>query len=91
MKYNSRKKWALSDLFCVKVISVKASRKKLGENIKRIRQTQGASQKQLAFESGVTRELISQIERGQTNVTHDVLHSIAAALDVQVKDLYDFR
>lgn len=74
----------------MKVISATASRKKLGENIRKIRQEQKATQEQLAFEAGVTRELVSQIERGQTNVTHDVLHAIAAALGVQTKELYEF-
>lgn len=72
------------------MLSVTASRKKVGENIKRIRLEQGASQKQLAFEAGVSRELISQIERGQTNVTHDVLHAVAGALAVPMKELYEF-
>lgn len=74
----------------MKAISATASRKKLGENIRNIRIEQDTSQEQLAFEAGVSRELISKIEWGKTNVTHDVLHAIAAALAVPMKELYEF-
>ncbi len=75
----------------MKTISAKASRKKLGENIRKARKIQGISQKQLGFEAGLSRELVSQIESGKTNLTHDTLHSIAVALDVDIQELFDFE
>ncbi len=59
-------------------------------NIRRARKNQGISQQQLGFEAGLSRELVSQLESGKTNVTHDTLHAIAVVLDVGMKELFDF-
>lgn len=75
----------------MKALSAKASRKKLGARIRKVREDQELSQKQLAFEANISRYLVIQIEQGETNLTHDTLHAIAVALDVEIKGLFDFE
>lgn len=58
----------------------------LSENLKRIRESQGLSQAKLAQNSGVSQQLISQIERG-INTTTKELPKLAASLSVTVADL----
>jgi len=74
----------------VKSITAQALRKKLGQRVKEIRRKQKISQKQLAFESGLSREVVYRLELGTQNVAVDTLLSIAKALDVHVKEFYDF-
>lgn len=68
----------------------KKARKQLGAKIRQLRKAQKISQAQLAFECGLSRQEISYLESGLQNVTLDTLLSIAAILDVRVKDLLDF-
>ncbi len=57
-------------------------RKRVGINLKRLRQNRGLSQEELAFESGLHRTYISGVERGVRNPTVRVLEEIATALKV---------
>ncbi len=57
-------------------------RKRVGVNLKRLRQDSGLSQEGLAFESGLRRTYISGVERGVRNPTVLVLEKIAATLKV---------
>ena len=65
-------------------------RVKLGQNIKRIRKERGLSQEDCAFESGLHRTYVSDIERGNRNPTVTVIGKIALALKVEPKDLLDW-
>ncbi|MGY4480144.1 transcriptional regulator with XRE-family HTH domain [Bradyrhizobium sp. USDA 3364] len=47
------------------------------------------SQRDLANQAGVRQALVSQIERGEANVTIDSLLKIAVALSVSLTDLLD--
>ena len=64
-------------------------RKRVGVNLKRLRQDSGLSQEELAFESGVHRTYISGVERGVRNPTILVLEQIAAALKVPAAELLE--
>ncbi len=64
-------------------------RKRVGINLKRLRQDRGLSQEELAFESGLHRTYISGVERGVRNPTVLVLEEIAAALQVPAAKLLD--
>lgn len=64
--------------------------KKLGKRIKQTREGQNISQEQLSFESSIPKIQIGRIERGQVNTTISTISAIARALDVEIKDLFDF-
>ena len=57
-------------------------RRRVGINLKRLRQERGLSQEALAFECGLHRTYISGVERGVRNPTVLVLEEIATALKV---------
>jgi transcriptional regulator with XRE-family HTH domain len=57
-------------------------RRRVGRNIKELREDRGWSQEELAFESGLHRTYISGVERGVRNPTVIVLDRIAIALGV---------
>ncbi len=52
----------------------------VAEAVKRARKAAGLSQEELAFEAGLDRTYISQVERRKRNVTIVVLAKIAKAL-----------
>lgn len=60
---------------------------KLGNKVKQIRQKKTLSQEELAFESGLHRTYISDIERGSRNVSIKNIEKIAKALGVSLKEL----
>ncbi len=64
-------------------------RKRVGINLKRLRQDLGLSQEELAFESGLHRTYISGVERGVRNPTVLVLEEIAKALKVPAAKLLE--
>ncbi|MBU6464278.1 MAG: helix-turn-helix transcriptional regulator [Bradyrhizobium sp.] len=53
----------------------------VAETVRRARKAAGLSQEELAFEAGLDRTYISQVERGKRNVTIVVLARIAKALE----------
>ncbi len=63
---------------------------KLGQKIKLLREKQGITQQQLAFESEIPRNQIGRIERGEINTTIKSMTLIANALGIHVKSLLDF-
>lgn len=50
-------------------------------NIRRARKRAGLSQEELAYEAGVDRTYVSQVERRQRNLTIAMLAKLAAALN----------
>jgi transcriptional regulator with XRE-family HTH domain len=62
-------------------------RRRVGLNVRRIREQRGWSQEELAFESGLHRTYISGVERGIRNPTVTVLEKIAVALSVPAERL----
>jgi len=61
-----------------------------GKRIQRLRQARGISQEELGFISDLHRTYISDVERGARNISLDNISKIAMALDVALKDLFDF-
>ena len=68
--------------------NLRAVRLRVGRNVEHLRRVRGWSQEKLAEMSGRTNKIIGQVERGETNVTIDILTSIAAGLSVNVADLF---
>ena len=79
----------------MKFASVKTTDKKflkaLGKRIKELREEQNISQDQLAYECGKHRTHINRIEKGKINTGIINLVHLAKALDVNVKELLEFK
>lgn len=62
--------------------------KRIGRNVRRLREAKGLSQEQLAFEADMHRTYVSGIERGVRNPTATVLQRLAAALNCAIGELF---
>ena len=67
----------------------KSVRLRLGRNVQQFRRLRGFSQEHLAERAFTSLKGIGRIERGEVNVTIDVLTRIAASLGVDVCDLLE--
>lgn len=65
------------------------NQKPFGEQVKRLRAAQGWSLERLSSASGVSRSMLSQIERDRVNPTVAVAQRIAAAFEVSLGSLVD--
>lgn len=64
--------------------------KKFGLKIKELRAKKKISQEKLAFLAGLHRTYVSDIERGNRNVSLINMEKLANALKADIKDLVDF-
>lgn len=64
-----------------------AERIKLGKRIKELRQAKELTQIQLAAKIGIDRSYLGFIERGERNVSFDIMADIAKALGVGMSEL----
>ena len=64
--------------------------KMFGAKVKKYRLEQNITQAQLAFESGMPREQIYRIEKGQVNISLKKVDAIAQALNIHPKELFEF-
>ena len=64
--------------------------KKFGENLKQVRLSKKFSQETLAFTADIPISQIGRIERGEINTTISTVKVLAEALNVSVKDLFNF-
>lgn len=64
---------------------------KFGAKLRYIRMSKKLSQLQLAEKAELNFNFIGQIERAETNPTLKTIMTIAEALEMDVKDLFDFR
>ncbi|MGE5282559.1 MAG: helix-turn-helix domain-containing protein [Chloroflexota bacterium] len=63
------------------------AQRSLGKAIRELRHKKGASLEMLASEAGITRNMLSLIERGQGNPSWVTVRGIASALDMSVSEL----
>ena len=63
------------------------SRQRVGTNIRRVRTEQGMTQEALALRSGVTRNVLIDVEFGRRGLLYERLFDIAEALQVSICDL----
>jgi len=64
-----------------------AELQELGRRIRAARAALDLSQEELAYESDIDRSYIGGVERGERNITFNVLCKIAAALQCDVAEL----
>lgn len=62
-------------------------RKQVGDKVRQIRKEKGFSQEELAFRAGLHRTYISDIERGDRNISIKNIEKIAKTLEVAPSDL----
>lgn len=62
---------------------------RIAERVRELRRTRGLTLDALAERSGVSRSMISVIERGQASPTAVLLERLAAGLDVSLASLFD--
>lgn len=58
-----------------------------GRRVREVRHERGWTQEQLAFEAGVKRAYLSEVENGHRNVSLDVVEKLAQALGVTADQL----
>jgi transcriptional regulator with XRE-family HTH domain len=64
--------------------------KRFGAKLAYVRKSRKLSQMKLAEIVDMNFNYIGQIERGEANVTIKTMHILANALDIELKDLFDF-
>ena len=60
----------------------------LAHNILRLRTARGWTQERLAFEAGIARSFVGDLERQERNVSVDTLQKLTVALGVRAVDLF---
>lgn len=63
----------------------------LGKRIAELRSKKGLTQEQLAERVGYSTNHISKLELARTNPSFELLIKIASALNIEIKDLFDFN
>ena len=66
-------------------------KKQLGKKIKELRLRAGYSQEELASKAGLHRTYMSDIERGERNISVENIKKIADALNVDPSELLKFH
>jgi len=64
-------------------------KQRLAKNLRKLRTAKGWSQEEFAFEAGIHRTYISDLERGARNPTISVVEKLAIALSVEAGTLLD--
>jgi XRE family aerobic/anaerobic benzoate catabolism transcriptional regulator len=63
----------------------------LGKRIRSLRRLKDYSQEQLAEKAGISGKYVGEIERGQANISIDVLDNLSKALEISISSLLDFE
>jgi transcriptional regulator with XRE-family HTH domain len=63
---------------------------KVGKNIERMRKSKAMSQQDLAVKARIDLTTVSELESGLRNPSLKTLNTIASALDISLKKLFDF-
>ncbi|MGD0354861.1 MAG: helix-turn-helix transcriptional regulator [Dehalococcoidia bacterium] len=59
-----------------------------GTRLRQIRQAKKIPQERLAELAGLDRTYISKIEKGQRNISLEIVAKLASALDIRVRDFF---
>jgi transcriptional regulator with XRE-family HTH domain len=60
----------------------------VARNLRILRKQKGLSQEELAFQSGINRNYVGQIEREEKSPTVDILEKLVVPLGVEALDLF---
>lgn len=63
----------------------------VGNRIRALRKQRGLSQEKLALKAGIDRTYLACIETGKRNATLLSLEKVAIALDISMRDFFDFE
>jgi transcriptional regulator with XRE-family HTH domain len=63
---------------------------KFGDHLRELRLSKKISQQDLELKAEISKNQVGNIERGEVNITLITATAIARALDIPVKDLYDY-
>lgn len=63
----------------------------LGKRIRSLRRIKDLSQEELAEKANMSGKYVGEIERGQANITIDILEKISTALNVEISELFDHQ
>ena len=63
----------------------------VGNRIRALRKQRGLSQEKLALKAGIYRTYLAGIETGKRNATLLSLEKVAIALDISMRDFFDFE
>ena len=63
----------------------------LGKRIRYLRRVKELSQENLAEKANISAKYLGEIERGQANLTIDVTEQLAAALKIEMTELFDYQ
>lgn len=58
-----------------------------GQNVRRVRRLKEMSQEELAFRADISRTYLSEVERGERNISVDNMEALAEALEMELPDL----
>ena len=61
-----------------------------GKRVADLRKQIGITQEEFAFNCGINRTYIGEIERGEKNISLDYISKIANGLNIKLKDLFDY-
>ena len=61
---------------------------KVGKTIIKLRNERGMSQETFAYESGIDRRYMSDIENGKRNISLDILERVAIKLGISLSDFF---
>ena len=63
----------------------------VGNRIRALRKQRGLSQEKLALKAGIDQTYLAGIETGKRNATLLSLEKVAIALDISMRDFFDFE
>ena len=61
----------------------------MARNLRILRKQKGLSQEELAFQAGINRNYVGQIEREEKSPTIDIIEKLSAKLNIEPKILLD--
>ncbi len=66
------------------------SQEQIGKNLRKVRKNLGLKQSEVAKKAGITSNYYAMVERGEVNVSANVLEDIFKALKVKSSDILPF-